>query len=138
MDKEFTIQGNEINGYCVVQKVDGEWLPVTKRYATYDEACDVLAVPSGEVVLTTTTGCAEFIAVVGNGSWGGEGKVHAAVRRSGERMRNAPASYQSEIRYTSRCGQRYCRALKDDPSFTTIMPFDQCQRCAKLVAKDAE
>lgn len=75
----------------------------------------------------------EFVAVVGNGSWGGEGKVHAAVRDSGRRLENVPASYKGELRYTSRCGQKYCKSLKDDPDFSTIMRFDQCQRCAKLV-----
>ncbi len=38
----FTIQGNEANGYVVVQLVDGDYEPITKRYPTYEEACDAL------------------------------------------------------------------------------------------------
>lgn len=37
------IQGNEVNGYCVVQKVDDAWEPITRRYLTYDEASKALS-----------------------------------------------------------------------------------------------
>lgn len=42
-DGDLTIQGNELNGYCVVQKVEGEWHPITRRFLTYDEASEALA-----------------------------------------------------------------------------------------------
>jgi hypothetical protein len=38
MDQSFTIQGNELNGYCVLRNVDGVWKQITKRYETYDDA----------------------------------------------------------------------------------------------------
>lgn len=40
--KVFTVQGNDVNGYMVVQLIDGDYEPITKRYSTYEEACRVL------------------------------------------------------------------------------------------------
>lgn len=34
------IKGNENNGYVVEMKVDNEWIPLTERFKTYDEAVD--------------------------------------------------------------------------------------------------
>lgn len=42
MASDLTIQGNEINGYMVVRKIEDEWHQVTQRYNTYDEAANAL------------------------------------------------------------------------------------------------
>lgn len=72
-----------------------------------------------------------YVAVYGNGSWGGASKYHAAD----------PDTFENR-RYTSRCGQRWMIAATDSEggyvAFDAIMHLDQCQRCVKMLAKDAE
>ena len=38
----YTIAGNELRGYRVVQLVDGEYEPITRRYMRYEDACKAL------------------------------------------------------------------------------------------------
>lgn len=37
-DRRYTVQGNEVNGYMVVENVEGQWVAVTDRFLTYDDA----------------------------------------------------------------------------------------------------
>jgi hypothetical protein len=72
-----------------------------------------------------------YIAVYGNGSWGAESKTHAADASTGAGLNYRP----HDVRFKSVCGQRYCMAAPNSRTFDSIMEFDQCQRCARIVAK---
>jgi hypothetical protein len=80
--------------------------------------------------MTTT-----YIAVYGNGSWGGSGKEHAADPDTGAPMRNAPAAYANELRYRSLCGQRNLMPYHDRRAWPAVGPILQCRRCADIITR---
>jgi hypothetical protein len=79
---------------------------------------------------------ADYVAVTGNGSWGGAGKVHAADPATGEDR------YGRGIYYKSLCGQLYMHpASVSGARATRAAPFAElpawtgkCKRCEKIIA----
>lgn len=84
----------------------------------------------------------EMIAVVGNGSWGGPSKVHAAPADSGALPDDRwPVSYRGERLYTSLCGVRYLYEYKARDGvvrpFVSTIPVEQCGRCCRILRSRA-
>lgn len=69
-----------------------------------------------------------YIAVRGNGSWGGESAVHAADPATAT---EPTLGGNSGTRYTSRCGQKFLHAYGG--AWADSMPVERCRRCDKLV-----
>jgi hypothetical protein len=100
---------------------------VTTDDMCVDDHCELC----GEFESECTCADTAYIAVVGNGSWGGESAVHAADPATGIEPR---AGESRGSWYTSRCGQRFLKAYGG--LWSEVMVVERCRRCDHL-AKDA-
>jgi hypothetical protein len=77
----------------------------------------------------------DFLAVIGNGSWGGNGAVHAADPTTGAE------SKPNDMRFTSLCGLRLLFRLptndRRDGTWANLPAFERkCKRCLKISEHD--
>lgn len=90
---------------------------------------------SGVVFPEHRVSVSAFVAVTGNGSWGGPGKTHAADPATAENR------YERGVYYRSLCGELHLHgasivgARTDEPAAFADLPSwtDRCKRCIKIL-----
>jgi hypothetical protein len=77
----------------------------------------------------------DYVAVIGNGSWGGNGAVHAADPTAGGE------SKPGDVRFSSLCGLhllfRVPTTSRRDGSWGNLPAYERkCKRCLKVLEED--